>query len=604
MLLRRSPGPLFRIGAMLRPFAHDERGRLAGGALLGAAVVMLQLLQPWPLKWILDFLSGRHDAQPEVVWVAHSPTVGMFALSLLYVGISLATAVASYGQTMLLNGAVNRVVFKFRSSLFAHVLRQPLAFHESRSVGELLTRVVYDTSRLRRGISGLMIRIVQTIILFSLTLVLLFHLDAKLGLVFGAAAILAVLAMRSRGGKIARLAKKQRAKEGRLASLVADELIAVRELQTFGLDASSVLQRFARRNDKSMRQEQQVRRVAAGLTLTVEALLAATIALALWIGAEAVHAGRLTPGDLVLFFSYALALRSPLTGFAGQTARLGRTYACGERLDRVAKRESGIADRPAAVQAPLLRGEIVFETVFLKASRPLRNGRTWVLDDLSCRFPAGRRIALVGANGAGKSTLLRLVLRLAESDQGTILLDGRNIRDYRIDSVRAQMSVVFQDSVLTRLTVRENIALGLNGASPETIRAAADAARIAAWIDRLPQGYETPVRQSGRLFSGGERQRLAIARAILRDGRIWLLDEPTAGLDHDTADEIVDLLLGVTSGRTSLWVTHDPSLVARLEWVVVLEEGRCLFSGPVVEYEAWRKGRGTPTGEGTAACKP
>lgn len=595
---------LRRIGGLLWPHAREERGRLAAGAALGVLMVLLQLLQPWPLKWILDFLTGRNGGQPAVAWLTNSPAMGMFALSLLYVGLSLAAAGAFYGQVMLLNGAVNHAAFRFRASLFAHVLRQPLTFHESRSVGELLTRIVYDTSRLRRGISGLLIRMVQTILLFALTFALLFHLDAPLGLVFGVAGVLAVFAMRQRGGKIARFARKQRMKEGQVASLVADELVAVRELQTFGLDTSAVLQRFVRRNDRSLRQEQRVRRLAAGLTLTVEVLLAATIALALWIGAQAVHAGRLTPGDLLLFFSYAFALRSPLTDFANQTARLGRTYACGERLHRIVARVPAIADRPGAVPAPALRGEIVFDSVSLRIPKRLRGERKWVLDDLSCAFPAGKRIALVGANGAGKSTLMRLVLRLAEADRGRILLDGTDIRDYQIQSVRAQISVVFQDSVLTRLTVRENIALGLSGATDGAVRAAAEAARVAEWIERLPQGYGTPVRQGGDLFSGGERQRLALARAILRNGRVWLLDEPTSGLDQGSRREIVELLLDVTTGRTTLWVTHDPALVERLEWVVALERGRALFGGSLPDYRAWCAEHGTQAPEGSVTCKP
>ncbi len=601
---RQGLDSLRRIGALLWPHAREERGRLAGGTALGVLVVLLQLLQPWPLKWILDFLTGRDGGQPAVAWLKHSPAVGMFTFSLLYVVLSLAAAGAFYGQVILLNGAVNRAAFRFRASLFAHVLRQPLSFHESRSVGELLTRIVYDTSRLRRGISGLLIRMVQTILLFFLTFALLFHLDAPLGLVFGVAGVLAVLAMRRRGGKIARFAKKQRTKEGRLASLVADELVAVRELQTFGLDASAVLQRFARRNERSLRQEQRVRRLAAGLTLTVEVLLAGTIALALWIGAQAVHEGRLTPGDLLLFFSYALALRGPLTDFANQTARVGRTYACGERLHRIVARAPAIADRPGAVPAPALRGEIVFESVSLRVPKRLRGERKWALDDLSCAFPAGKRVALVGANGAGKSTLMRLVLRLAEAERGCVLLDGVDLRDYQIESVRAQISVAFQDSVLTRLTVRENIALGLSGASDEAIRAAAEAARVATWIERLPQGYDTQVRQGGDLFSGGERRRLALARAILRNGRIWLLDEPTSGLDHDTSAEVVDLLLDVTSGRTTLWVTHDPVLVARLDWVVALREGRVQYAGSVPGYTTWCAERGVEATGGSIQCKP
>lgn len=573
---------------MLQPYAAGEGVSLAAGAGLGMLAVALQVLRPWPLKWILDHVSGAGRELPVSGWVADDPLPRIALMCAAFVVIGIAAAGAEFAQTLLLNGLGNRVLFRFRAALFDHILAQPLAFHESHEVGELLTRVVYDTSRLRRGLNGVFVRIFQTLALFLATFLVLLSIAPALAFVLAAGGAIALFTMRRRGRRIASAARKQRRKEGSLAAAVGTELRAIREIQTFGATSSAVQLRFADRNNRSLRQEQKVSRLAAGLSLRVDVVLALSIAIALWLGTRSVLTATITPGDLVLFFSYAISLRAPFADFAFQTARLGRTYACAERLHRIAGRTTSIVDRPDAVPAAAVRGEITFEAAAIKAPRRRRSGRKWTLRRLSAVLPAGQRIAVIGTNGSGKSTLLSLVLRLADPDRGRVLLDGRDLREYALSSLRGAMSVVFQDSVLTGLSVRDNIALGIREASVEDVVAAADAAHASRFIEQLPNGYDTLVRRGGDLFSGGERQRIAIARALLRGGRIWLLDEPTTGLDHRTAEELTAMLLECTRGRTTLWVTHDPTLIPRLDWVLALDQGTAVFSGPPSNYDAWR----------------
>ncbi|MGI8619105.1 MAG: ABC transporter ATP-binding protein [Gemmatimonadaceae bacterium] len=566
---------LKEIARLLRPYAGDERPALITGVMLALVVVALQVLRPWPIKWILDHLGGAPVADFVAPLFTGSDVKGVALLSLAFVLISLAGAAAEYAQILTVNGAGNRILFRFRAALYQHILRQPLEFHESHDVGELLTRVVYDTSRLRRGVNGMLVRIVQPLALFVATIVVLLWIDPALAGIMGVAGLVALIMMRRRGRRIASASRKQRKKEGRLATLVANELLAVRELQTFGGDSSGAADRFEGRNSKSLKQEQKVRRLAAGLTLRVDVALAIAVALAMALGADAVIAGSITPGDLVLFFSYALALRAPFTDFSYQTARLGRTYACAERLARIADRK-GTTDGAGALPAPAFKGAITLENVSVKSPSRTRTGRKWALNGVSFAVEPGTRVAVVGANGSGKSTLLRAVLRLAEPDRGRVLIDGADISGLTADSMRAQMSVVFQDSVLSGLTVRENITLGLPDASDEAVKAAVAQAGASKLVARLPRGYDTPVRRGGRLFSGGERQRLALARAILRDGRIWLLDEPTAGLDTRGVTELAEVLFAETEGRTVIWVTHDPSILSRMDRVIELGAGRVI----------------------------
>jgi ABC-type multidrug transport system fused ATPase/permease subunit len=321
--------------------------------------------------------------------------------------------------------------------------------------------------------------------------------------------------------------------------------------------------------------------------LRIEILVALTITAILWMGSREVQAGLLTAGDLVLFVSYAAGLYRPLQQFARQAYKLGKTFACADRLRRIMAETPAIADAPDAVPAPALRGAVAFEGVSIVAPKALRGARKRALASVSFAAGEGERVAILGGNGAGKSTLLRVVLRFVDPDEGRVLLDGGDLRGYTVESVRRQISVVFQESVFFGLSVRENIALGDPAAPLEEVQRAAARASIDRFIERLPEGYETPIRRGGELFSGGERQRIAIARALYRNGRIWLLDEPTRGIDPATAADLVNILLQATDGRTALWVTHDPAVLPLLDRVVVLKQGELQFTGTPAAYGEW-----------------
>ncbi len=583
------------IATLLWPHTRGDRKLLVLGAGLSLLLIALRVAQPWPLKWILDLLTARPE-HAGLGGVLKPPALGIPGLSLAYIAITLSAATAAYAERLVLAGLGNRVIYRLRTALFGHVLRQPLAFHESRTTGELLTRIVYDTARLRQGVNAILLRIFQTVGLFVAMLAVLLWLNAGLAALVALGALLALSAMAWSGRRIAGVASKQRKKEGRLATTVAEDLLGVRELQTYRAGHWPD-ERFGRKNVKSLMHEQRVRQLAAWLVLRIEVLVALSIAAILWVGGHQVQAGRLTPGDLVLFVSYAVGLYRPFEQFARQTYKLGKTFACGDRLRKIMEETPAIADRPDAIPAPPLGGDLAFESVSVATPKERRGARKWALSQVSFAAPA-LRVAILGANGAGKSTLLRLVLRFVDPDEGRVLLDGRDLRDYTLDSVRRQVSAVFQESVFFGLSVRENIALGGPNVSLEDVERAAQRARINKFIERLPEGYETPIRRGGELFSGGERQRIAIARALHRDGRIWLLDEPTKGVDPATAGDLATILLDATEGRLVLWVTHDPAVLPKLDRVVVLKDGLLKFTGTPAAYGEWlaeRLSRRSPT---------
>lgn len=560
--LLRQLRDLRQVAALLRPYLAEHRGTLLLGLGLTLVLLALRLAQPWPLKWIVDVLTGATDVP-----------IGMAAAGVLFLLLAVAAASAEWAQVMTLTGAGNRILYAFRTDLFSHVLRQSLSFHERKSEGELLTRIIYDTTRLRKGLNNVLIRLFQTVLMFIAIMAVLFWVDAPLAAILGVAGTAALWTMAQGGYRVRSAARKNRKREGKLAALVSDELVSIREIHTFraGAGDGAVFQRL---NGRSLKQESKVRRLASTMLLRVELLISVGIGLVLVAGAQRVATGAVTAGELVLFVSYATALLPPFFRFARQTVRMGTTVASADRLRTIMAREPEITDAPGAVGAGRLSGAVQLRDVSVKTPKGIRGSRKWALRHVSLEVGAGERVAIVGPNGAGKSSLLRVLLRLSDPREGAVAFDGRDIRDYTVASLRDQLSVVLQGTVLFGLTVRENLALGRPGATDAEILDAARRARALDLIERLPAGLDTVVKRQGRLLSAGERQRLAIARALLRDGAIWLLDEPTTGLDAASADAIVEILEEATRGRTTFWITHDPRVPPLLDRVLYLARGR------------------------------
>lgn len=585
--LLRQVAELRGVVELLRPFLPGSYGRLALGALLTFLLLGLRLAQPWPLKWILDGLTAG-ATQP----------VGPLAAGVLFLLFAVGAAALEYRQVMTLVGVGNDILYRFRATLFRHVLLQSLSFHERKSEGELLTRVVHDTMRLRKGINSILITLLQTLLTFTAVLLVLLWVDAVLAAVVAVAGSAALVVMARGGVRVKRAARKNRRREGKLAALVAEELIAIRDVQTFRREPGGG-QAFERINRKSLKQESKVRRLTSAMLMNVEIIVSVGLAAILIVGARRVVSADMTAGELVLFASYAGSLYRPFFRFTRQSARLGTTLAAADRLRRLMRREPAIRDAPGAVPVEAVRGSVDFVGVGVRSPKKARGTRRWTLRGVDLHVNAGEHVAVVGGNGAGKSTLLRLVLRLEEPKEGQVLLDGRPLSAYTIASLRAQMSVVFQDPVFFGATVRENLLLGRADASDVELLDALGRARSAELVERLPKGLDTVVRKRGRHFSAGERQRLAIARALLRDAPIWLLDEPTTGLDAAAAESLAELLLDVTRGRTTFWITHDPRMALRLDRVVYLADGRVRFSGGRAEFKAWAERSSLDSGPDT-----
>lgn len=573
-----------RLTLLLWPHAQKFKGLLAVGSLISVGLIGFRLAQPWPLKWLIDYLS-KDKSLPELLRLPSGEAIALLSFS--YIGISVLVGIADYWQRILLSGLGNRVIYSFRNQAFDHLIKLPVSFHEKRTVGELVTRIVYDTSRLRRGVNGILIRTFQVVFTFLLNVIVIFKLNWHIAIIIGIIGSLALLLMNKNGKKILSESRKNRRREGQLAAVVSEDMHGIRELQTFRA-GDLTDERFDLKNKKSLSNEQKVRRIEAKMSTQVEVLLAAGICIVLWIGAMAVQTGDLTVGSLVLISHYAVGLFGPFRQFARQAAQTGRTIACAERLTNIIEKNNSITDSANAETIITAPQTIRFSGVSVKNSRRHRVTRKWMLNNVSFDINNGERIAVMGKNGAGKSTLIKLLLRLSDPQQGSIEFDGKNIKQFTLSSLRNKFSVVFQDSIFFGLTLYENIAFGKSDATSEEIQQCVERCGIDQWIGKLKKGHETVVKRQGTIFSGGEKQKIAIARALLRDGDIWLLDEPTNDLDEISKENLIKLLVNVTSGKTTFWVTHDQSILQYCTRVLILDEGNVVFLGKTEEFLLWQ----------------
>jgi ATP-binding cassette subfamily B protein len=578
----------------------SERPLVIGSVAALVAGALLRLLEPFPLKIAFDRVlqTKRHPRYTwGLSWLNHlDPQQILLVAAVGLVVVTLLRALADYANRVGFAKLGNRVLTRVRNELFAHVQALPLAFHTSARAGDLVVRVISDVNMLRDVmITAILPLLANAMILLGMWAVM-FLLNWKLALLGLATVPLLMLTTTLLSSRIRAAARKQRRKEGAMASTAAEAMTSMRVVQAFALEPKFT-QAFQSRSVESQQQDVKTARLSAKLERSVDVLLAVATALVLWYGVRLVLWGELTAGDLVIFLMYLRRAFNPVQDFAKYTGRLAKAAAAGERVLDLLDRPIGGQDAPGAEVAPKFEGQITFgEVTFAydgaapSAEPELAPGirsegsvapppQRPVLERLSLEIPAGCRAAIVGPSGAGKSTLAGLLMRLYDPQEGRILIDGRDVRDYTLASLRAQLGVVLQESLLFATSVRENIRDGRPGASDAEVEAAARLANAHEFIAALPQGYETVLGERGVTLSGGQRQRLAIARTAIREAPILLLDEPTTGLDEENQRGVIDALDRVAGGRTTVLITHDLSLASRVDVIFYLDAGRVAESG-------------------------
>jgi ATP-binding cassette subfamily B protein len=510
-------------------------------------------------------------------------TAGLFAslsstqlLTVAAVGLVILVslrAVCEYFNTIGFAIIGNRVVSSIRGDLYRHMQSLSLSFHTQARAGDLLTRVTGDVKMLRDvAVTALMPLVASTFVLFGMLLVMLI-INWRLALLAMLVLPLFALSTVRFGGRIHEAARKQRKREGALAATASEAISAVHVVQALSLENHFAMG-FVRNNRKSVSEGVQSKRLAARLTWTTDVLIAAATAIVLWVGARSVLAGAMTPGDLVVFLTYLKRGFRPLQDFAKYSARVAKAAAAGERIVELLDTEPDIRDAPDAITAPSIVGRLEFDHIQF-----CYHSRTPVFEDLQLAIEPGQCVAVVGVSGIGKSTLLNLVPRMYDPTAGAVRIDGQDIRRWTLASLRSQISIVLQDTILFAGNVYDNIALGAPGVNAAQIEAAARLANAHGFVSALPNGYESMLGERGVNLSHGQRQRIAIARAAVRDAPILLLDEPTVGLDEENERLVRDALLRLAKGRTTLLVTHDLRDVTTADLIVYVEAGRILEQG-------------------------
>ncbi len=560
------PG-LRRTARHLSPHLRTERPLIAGGFVALFAEVLFRILEPWPLKIIIDAVIAPGAANQAGI----TTLLALCALAVL-AAIAL-RALASYLCTVAFALVGNRVLSRVRADLFAHVQRLSLAFHDRSRTGDLVTRLTGDVGRLQEVAVTAFLPLVGNVVTLVALSVVMLVLDWRLALVALAVFPVFLLSGRKQSRRITTVARSQREQEGRLAATAVESLAAMRVVQSYSLEPM-LCEQFASSNKRSLKDGVRARRLAAALERKTDVLVGIATAIVLYVGALRVLGGALTPGELVVFVTYLKTAFKPMRDLAKYTGRIARAAACGERVVDILELRPDVVDSSWARPASTFRGDVRFDGV----SASYGDG-TLALREVQLQIRAGQRVGVVGPSGSGKSTLMSLLTRLQDPVAGRVLVDGHDLRDLTLQSVRAQVAVVLQDSVLFATTVAENIGYGRAGATRHEIEAAARLANADEFIRALPAGYETILGERGATLSGGQRQRIAIARAALRDAPLLVLDEATTGLDEDNVTDVVAALGALSRGRTTFVVTHDLQAVLDCDVVVRIEAGQVVQVG-------------------------
>ena len=574
-----SPRPALarRLLQYLRPYRLPFLLGLAQVALMSA----FDLLRPWPLKIIVDSVLGDRPLPLGVAAPLGKPGL-LAACAIAPVLLQGLLSALSYwnNQTTITIG--QKMVNDLRSDLYQHLQRLSLTFHANRQVGDLLYRLTADTYAVQTlTMNGVFPIVSAAMFLGGMTLVLA-RLDWVLTLVALGVCPVLYLAIQRMTGHISEVSVSARELESGVYSIVQHGLSAIRVVQAFNQEEAEH-RRFLEQSSASLLASRRLYLVQTAYSGVVNTLIAAGTAVVLWLGAWRAMSGSMSVGDILVFLGYVAALYAPVSAVSqtwgtiqGAKAGIWRVF---EMLEAPEVVESG----RIVLERKSLGGEIRFEDVGFSY-----DGKRAVLSNVSFAVPGGTSVALVGPTGAGKTTIVSLLPRFYDPRAGRVLLDGRDVREFQLPSLRGQIAMVLQPPIVFAATVRENIAYGRPRASLAEIERAAELAQLAPFLARLPEGLDTRIGEGGATLSEGERQRLTIARALLRDAPILILDEPTAAVDAETEALLVAGLKTLMAGRTIFIIAHRLSTVRDADQIIVVREGRVVEQGRYADLVAQR----------------
>jgi ATP-binding cassette, subfamily B, bacterial len=556
-------------------FPHWPSLTLAFIAVIGESVT--DLLEPWPLKVVFDYVFGSKH-MPD--WLASIVAfIGTDKLSILnfaaiaVVLIALFGAISSYGEKYLTTSVGQWVMHDLRSVLYAHIQKLSLSYHDQKRTGDLISRITSDIDAVQNLISNVLLGMVVNVLTLVGMLGVMFYLNWQFTLIAMVVAPGLFWVVYHYTRRIKEASRDVRRKEGEVVSVLEEVLSSIRVVKAFAREDYEQ-ERFEQRSLESVQRALAARSLKAKLSPLVEVIVACGTCLVLWWGSRLVVNGALTSGELLVFLLYLGKMYKPMRELSKMTDTISKADVGWERIREVLENEQSVRNRPGARKAPKFRGEIQYEHVAFSysAEQPL-------LKDLSMNIKAGQLAALVGPTGAGKTTIVSLLPRFYDLTGGVIKIDGEDVRNFKIKSLRRQISFVLQESMLFRATIWQNIAYGKPEATQEEIIRAAQMANAEEFILRMPEGYDTMVGERGVTLSGGQRQRITIARAIIRNAPILVMDEPSSGLDAESEELVFDALSKLMADRTSIVIAHRLATVSRADVIFVIDGGRVVEQG-------------------------
>ncbi len=475
------------------------------------------------------------------------------------------------------------ITYELRVNAFRAVQRQSFSFFDRISTGQLISRITNDTSVLSRFFSRQLSSFLSSIFTLAMAVAALMTMDFKLTAI-GVAMTPFLFLIYFRYGKIIRpLYLSMRQQYGVLASVVNNTLTGVRTVKSLGLEEYEA-QKFDRENDKYLRLALKAARISATYNPLSWMVIGVAMTLVLFVGGVEIIEGRLTIGELTAAVSYLTMLMWPLRALGMFITSFQRSMTAAQRVVEIIESIPEVKEKPGAIPLPRLKGHIKFEDVWFGY-----DAEHMVLKGVNLEIRPGECVAILGPTGSGKSSLIRLIPRFYDPTKGRVLVDGYDLRDVKLRSLRRQIAILSQEPYIFAGTIKDNILFGNPKASMEDVVRAAKAAKIHDFVASLPRGYDTPIGERGVTLSGGQRQRLALARALVRDPRILILDDPTSNLDAETERRLVEDLKEVVRGRTTIVVTQRPSLIRLADRIVVMDGGRIVEEGSHEELMA-RKG--------------
>lgn len=536
------------------------------------------LAEPWPLQIIVDGVIAQKPARNTFGSILGNGTldretvlIASLAAWVLIVGVG---AVLDFASDNLMNGAGERITITLRNALFAHLQRQSLSFHGQQRAGDLVSRVTTDIDRLQTMLIAVFdILVPNTLLLLGIALIMLI-----IDLPFGALALVVApplfLVTFWYSTRIKRANRQARTADAAVAAHASETLAAMRSVQAFSREDHEE-RRFAERNDESLDASLTAVRLKAAFPPVVNMISLAGVLLVTYFGVHRIVDGTMTVGLLLVFLAYLNSLYKPMRALSRLAYTISQGTISAERVGEVLETDDRVPERPGSRAAPRFRGAIAFRGVTFRYG----GSREPVLNDASFTIEPGERVGIVGPSGSGKSTLVSLIPRFFDPELGAIEIDGVDIREYRLASLRRQVSLVLQEPILFYGTILENISYGDPEAPMDRILAAVEAANLDEFLRQLPDGLETMLGERGVNLSGGQRQRVTIARAMVSEAPIVLLDEPTTGLDGVSERLVLEGLERLSLGRTTLMITHLQRPLEGLDRILEISRGLVLERG-------------------------